>query len=238
MVSDPLFVPAFGRTGLPPTAALRLTADCRKIRRPRKSPRTCAMPTLPASLLATGRGWAHSPSHVAAIGAWKESGMARGPGGPTATVAVEAPAMARSAATAPQGHMAGKVLEGADHRLQIRSGTQIAARGRRKAAQGTRGSQEAPTRSLEAGPAGSAGAGGKPAPGLPRGTRVPVAPSRTPPGRRGTDGACANSPKGAHQYERTNAPTDRRRRRRLRLLTRDLCRPAHVRCALSRQTRA
>ena len=138
MVSDPLFVPAFGRTGLPPTAALRLTADCRKIRRPRKSPRTCAMPKLPASLLATGRGWAHSPSHVAAIGAWKESGMARGPGGPTATVAVEAPAMARSAATAPQGHMAGKVLEGADHRLQIRSGTQIAARGRRKAAQGTR----------------------------------------------------------------------------------------------------
>ena len=28
---------------------------------------------MPASLLATGRGWAHSLSTVAAIGAWKES---------------------------------------------------------------------------------------------------------------------------------------------------------------------
>jgi hypothetical protein len=41
---------------------------------------------------------------------------------------------------------------------------------------------------LEAGPAGSAGAGGKPAPGLPRGTRVPVAPPGSP---LGTDGAWA-----------------------------------------------
>ncbi len=54
-------------------------------------------------------------------------------------------------------------------------------RGCRKATQGTPpgfpvGSQVSP----RAGPAGPAGAGGKPAPGLPRGARVPVAPRSHP----------------------------------------------------------
>ena len=187
MVSDPSCSPAFGRTGLTPAAALRLTADSGKIRCPRKSSRTCAMPTLPASLLATGRGWAHSPSHVAATGAWKESGMARGPGGPTATVAVEASAMGWSAATAPQGHMAGKVRKRKPAGCRFAAGRKSPHAG---AARRPRGPARVPggsARSLEAGPAGSAGAGGQPAPGLPRGTRVPVAPLRYAPrgdGRR------------------------------------------------------
>ena len=37
------------------------------------SPPTLGRAKVSSSRLATGRGWAHSPSHVAAIGAWKES---------------------------------------------------------------------------------------------------------------------------------------------------------------------
>jgi hypothetical protein len=181
-VSDPLLVPAFGRTGLTPAAVLRLTADCPKIRGTTKSPRACAMPKLTASLLATGRGWAHSPSHVAATGAWKESGMARGPGGPTATVAVEAPAMGWSAATAPQGHMAGKVRKRKPAGCRFAAGRKSPHAG---AARRPRGPLAGPRR-LRKEPRGRPGrvcrGRRKPAPGLPRGTRVPVAPSRTPPG--------------------------------------------------------
>ena len=37
------------------------------------SPLTLGRAKVGLSRSATGRGWAHSPSHVAAIGAWKES---------------------------------------------------------------------------------------------------------------------------------------------------------------------
>ena len=37
------------------------------------SPLTLGRAKVGSSRLATGRGWRHSPSHVAAIGAWKES---------------------------------------------------------------------------------------------------------------------------------------------------------------------
>ena len=37
------------------------------------SPLTLGRAKVSLSRLAAGRGWAHSPSHVAAIGAWKES---------------------------------------------------------------------------------------------------------------------------------------------------------------------
>jgi len=41
---------------------------------PALSPLLIGDATMMAPLPATGRGWAHSPSHVAAAGAWKESG--------------------------------------------------------------------------------------------------------------------------------------------------------------------
>ena len=67
------------------------------------SPRARPMPTVSASLPATGRGWRH-PSFM-----WQRPAPGRRADGsrsrrPAVTVAVEVPAMARSAATAEEAH--------------------------------------------------------------------------------------------------------------------------------------
>ena len=69
----------------------------------RLSPHPCAYGTMHASLPATGRGWAHPPSHVAAIGAWKESPDGSRSRRPAATVAAEAPVMEPVCSDRPEG---------------------------------------------------------------------------------------------------------------------------------------
>ena len=67
------------------------------------SPHPRRMPKVSAPLPATGRGWAHPPSHVAAAGAWKESPDGSRSRRPAATVAAEAPAMAPVCSDRPEG---------------------------------------------------------------------------------------------------------------------------------------
>jgi len=114
----------------PRTPRCRVKVVCRRRQRParrnrrRLSPRPWGVPKVSTSLPATGRGWRH-PSFM-----WQRPAPGRRADGsrsrrPAVTVAVEAPAMAWSAATA-ERHMAA--------RLQLAAGHKSPPRGCRKAA--------------------------------------------------------------------------------------------------------
>jgi len=93
----------------PRTPRCRVKVVCRRRQRParrnrrRLSPRPWGVPKVSTSLPATGRGWRH-PSFM-----WQRPAPGRRADGsssrrPAVTVAVEVPAMARSAATAEEAH--------------------------------------------------------------------------------------------------------------------------------------
>ena len=145
---------------------------------------------------------------------------------------------------------------GAHGRQGARSANQPAADSQRDANRRTRAPQGGPgdpqgSQGLRKEPRGRSGrvcrGRRKPAPGLPRGTRVPVAPRATPPG-------AARDGRRVRRFTQVSAYQHVSMREPTRQLTvddaggsiaggrrppaRDLCRPEHVRCALSRQTRA
>ena len=122
---------------------------------------------------------------VAAGGARKESGMARDPGGPVATVAGEAPAMARSRRppVAAQGAMANAPATGRAGSQSCCPGDRNRRRGCRKATHGTRAGSQGARRGSQGGATGASRAGWYRPQGCRRGTRVPVAPSGSLRGR-------------------------------------------------------
>ena len=167
-----------------PTQPSQRDSACAWIARGGRYPRPLgAMADCALSLPATGRGCA-SVLHVAAAGAWKESLDGSRSRRPVPAASGEAPAMAWSPLAA-KGLKARprSASDGASHGPKTGTGQKSPTRGRRKAAQGTPSrSRGALPRGSRGGPAGSPGAGGKPAPGC---REAPAYPSHPRPFCRG-----------------------------------------------------
>jgi hypothetical protein len=142
----------------------------------------CVVPECPRRRPATGRGCIRPSRGRRSAPGRRTYRRVQDPGGPDRPLAEK-----RQQWRGPADRLEWlKVRSRGSHKAARRTkengpGHKSPSRGCRKATPGV--PRRAPggfARSLEAGPAGSAGAGGKPAPGLPRGTRVPVAPFARP----------------------------------------------------------
>ena len=105
-IARPVSPPARnGRNG-----ALSLSADGRLSGVGGLSPAGCGVATIRASAAATGRGWRHPSPTGSRPGAWKESEMARAPGGSLRRLARGASNGAQAASSSPPS------VSGADRR--------------------------------------------------------------------------------------------------------------------------